>query len=166
MMDNSTPTTIIIFGGSGDLTRRKLIPALFNLYIKDRLPANCNIVGTARSKLDSTEFRRLMRASVKEFFQGEFSTEKWETFEKRLHYIPGSYSEETEYTKLNKALEDIEGETAYRLYYLATPPQFFGEIIAQLGNAGMVQEKSSDKAGELPVWRKWGQWINPIQPIL
>ena len=64
MAENPTPTTIVIFGASGDLTRRKLVPALFSLCRKNRLPANCNIVGFASSKLDTVEFRRRMRTGV------------------------------------------------------------------------------------------------------
>lgn len=154
MKNNSIPTTIIIFGGSGDLTRRKLIPALFSLCRKNRLPANCNIIGFSTSKLDISEFRRRMRAGADEFMQEAFSTEEWETFADRLHYISGSFTEAADYTALKKTLREIEGKTAHRLYYLATPPRFFGEIVAQLGRAGMVQEKASNKVGEVPIWRR------------
>jgi len=154
-MKNKKPSiTIVIFGGSGDLANRKLIPALFSLSQKERLPINCNIVGFSSSKLDTEEYRRLMRVSIDKFFKESFSEEEWETFVKRLHYISGSFTEGTDYSVLEQTLKNVEGGSAHRLYYLATPPRFFAEIVAQLGQAGMVQEELSEKEGEKELWRR------------
>jgi glucose-6-phosphate 1-dehydrogenase len=154
-MNSKTPsTTIVIFGGSGDLANRKLIPALFSLSQKERLPINCNIVGFSSSKLDTEEYRRLMRVSIDEFFKESFSEEQWETFVKRLHFISGSFTEGTDYAVLEQTLKNVEGGSAHRLYYLATPPRFFAEIVAQLGQAGMVQEEPPEKEGDKESWRR------------
>jgi glucose-6-phosphate 1-dehydrogenase len=91
-----------------------------------------------------------MRTGVDGFFGGAFEAADWESFADRLHYIPGGFTEDNDYAALEQALKVIEGRDAHRLYYLATPPQFFAEIVAQLGKAGMVQEKG-EGAG---VWRR------------
>jgi len=150
MSNQVTATTIIIFGASGDLTRRKLIPALFSLCLKHRISANFNIVGFASSKLDNREFKQQMRTGVDEFFRDDFDEADWESFADRLHYIPGGFTQENDYAALKQALKAIEAKDAHRLYYLATPPRFFAEIVAQLGKAGMVGEKGAG-AG---VWRR------------
>jgi len=150
MSKDSIPTTIVIFGASGDLTRRKLIPALLSLCCKNRLPVNLNIVGFASSKLDTIEFRRRMRTGVDEFAQDEFSAAEWESFANRLHFVSGDFTKEDDYAALEKTLRAIEGGEAHRLYYLATPPRFFAEIVAQLGSAGMIQEN----ARETGSWRR------------
>ena len=78
--DKLTCSTIVILGASGDLTRRKLVPSLFNLYRKDRLPANTQIVGFARRPLSDDVFRARMRDGVKEFSGATFATYVWESF--------------------------------------------------------------------------------------
>ena len=142
-MAQSSPTTIVIFGASGDLTRRKLVPALFSLCRKNRLPANTNIVGFAFTDWDTAEFHRQMQTGIDEFVQESFSATDWSVFADRLHYVSGGFTEAADYTALQMALNKIEGEKANRLYYLATPPRFFADIVAQLGAAGMVQEAVS-----------------------
>ena len=85
-MSNQLPTTIIIFGASGDLTRRKLMPALYNSYLKDRLPAKLQIVGFARRPWDDAAFREPLRSGVEEFSDA-FDETEWEKFVKRIQYF-------------------------------------------------------------------------------
>ncbi len=143
-------TTIVIFGASGDLTRRKLVPALFSLYRKERLPADFNIIGFAWTKWKTDDFRQRMRGGVDEFTQEAFSESDWVAFESRLHYVSGSFSELNDYALLQDTLHELEGETADRLYYLATSPRFFAEIIAHLGAAGMNGDGKDQASG----WRR------------
>ena len=150
MSETSKATTIVIFGASGDLTRRKLVPALFNLYRKERLPADCNIIGFAWTKWNTAEFRQRMRSGVDEFTQESFSESDWAVFVNRLHYVSGSFTEHEDYTLLQKTLIGLEGKSADRLYYLATSPRFFAEIVAQLGAAGMNDEGTDHSSG----WRR------------
>ena len=149
----SSSTTIIIFGASGDLTRRKLVPALFRLYCQNRLPANFNMVGFAVSAWETNEFRRQMRGGVDEFMRDPFRESDWEAFAHRLHYVAGGFTEASDYVRLQNTLQEIEGEAAHRLYYLATPPRFFTDIVAQLGAAGMAEEPLNE-AGRPTVWRR------------
>jgi glucose-6-phosphate 1-dehydrogenase len=150
LSQKSNATTIVIFGASGDLTRRKLVPALFSLYRKGRLPADCHIVGFAWTKWNTAEFRQRMRSGVDEFSQEAFSEADWAVFVTRLHYIPGSFTELEDYNTLQEILHELEGKTADRLYYLATPPGFFAEIVARLGASGMSEEREDHATG----WRR------------
>jgi glucose-6-phosphate 1-dehydrogenase len=153
MIDQALSTTLVIFGASGDLTRRKLIPALFRLYRQKLLPAHFNIVGFARTRLDAAEFRRQMRLGVDEFAGEAPGQSQWELFADRLHYVAGRFTEADDYTRLRQALQEIEGDPAHRLYYLATPPRFFGDIVARLGEAGLHGEPV-DEAGDVIAWRR------------
>ncbi|MFQ5399312.1 MAG: glucose-6-phosphate dehydrogenase [Anaerolineae bacterium] len=154
MPDPLPPTTLVIFGASGDLTRRKLVPALFSLCRKNRLPTGYNIVGFAFSQWDTAEFRRQMRAGVDEFVAESFTPAEWKTFADHLHYVSGGFTEAADYAALQAALREIEGKTASHLYYLATPPRFFAEIVAQLGVAKMVQENAAGEGGATAARRR------------
>ena len=153
MPDNNQPTTIVIFGASGDLTRRKLVPALFRLYRQNRLPTHFSIVGFAVTEWDTAEFRRQMRSGVEQFTREPFSEGAWEAFANQLHYAVGGFTEPADYTQLQETLNRIEGGEVHQLYYLATPPRFFSDIIARLGAAGMVQEQP-DETGAVASWRR------------
>jgi glucose-6-phosphate 1-dehydrogenase len=134
------PTSIVIFGASGDLTSRKLIPALFDLYRKKRLLEPFHIVGFAWTKWDTDEFRRQMTAAIQEFDPEDYNESLWLSFMARLDYVAGSFTEPTDYAQLEAKLVALEGSDADRLYYLATPPRFFLDIIQQLGAKEMTNE--------------------------
>lgn len=140
MPDRKQPVTIVIFGASGDLTRRKLVPGLFNLFRRGALPEQFTIAGFARSEMSSDSFRQQMREAMDEFHTGDIKPAEWQQFAGRLHYMPGEFSIAGDYAHLNSFLAELENGPANRLYYLATAPQFFGEIIEQLGAARMVHE--------------------------
>jgi len=154
MSEPAMPTTIVISGASGDLTHRKLIPALFKLHRNDLLPAICQIVGFASTLWDSVDFRRQMRAGIAEFSLGSYSDLELDTFIERLYYTSGSFTEAADYMALCSFLDKIEGGAAHRLFYLATPPRFFADIVAQLGAAGMAQETPQGDERELHLWRR------------
>jgi glucose-6-phosphate 1-dehydrogenase len=140
-----TPLTIVIFGASGDLTQHKLIPALFQLFGKGRLPAETEIVGVARSPLSDEQFRARM-APEKKAANGR----SWGEFAQRLHYVSGDAAAagglESLQSWLRRAKRDRDGD---RLYHLAVSPELYGPIIARLGEAGLVRELG-DQGG----WRR------------
>lgn len=140
-MDNSKPTTIVIFGASGDLTRRKLIPALFNSFAKGRMPEDFHIVGFARRPWDHATFKALLLEGLHEFAADAFEAEKWEKICERTHYVQGNLTEPDDFAHLNTYLAEIENEPANRLYYLAIAPRFFVPVVEHLGAADMVTEK-------------------------
>ncbi len=137
---NTTTTTILIFGASGDLTRRKLIPALFNSYRKGRLPENFHIVGFARRPWDDDEFRELLHEGMLEFAPEAFTAEKWSEFAPHITYFQGNLDTPADYDHLPTYLADLENGPVNRLYYLATAPEFFVPIVKNLGATAMADE--------------------------
>lgn len=142
-------TSIVIFGASGDLTWRKLIPALYNNFLKGRLSDCANIVGIARRSFSDEEFRSHLQGGVEQFSPETFDPEKWERFAEKLRYFSGTFGDERVYPELNTYLLTLEGEPANRLYYLATAPEYYQVIASHLGRAGMSQERGSDNG-----WRR------------
>ena len=137
---DSLPVTIVVFGASGDLTQRKLIPALFNLFRKHRLREKFFIVGVARTAMDDDAFRKTLLEGVKQFASYQYTDEEWQAFAAHLSYHACDISAEGEEHKLAQALGALEGGPACRLYYMATPPKFFPGIAAALGRADMLKE--------------------------
>lgn len=136
------PVSMVIFGATGDLTHRKLIPGLYALYRKNRLPANFQVFGTSRSEWSSAEFRQRMHAAILEFRPDAFQQADWDEFATRIQYIPGNFNDPQAYRRLNEALLSAEEHGGDRLYYLAVAPGFFAEIVNQLGAANMADESS------------------------
>jgi len=144
-MDASFPTTIVIFGASGDLTRRKLMPALFSNFKKSRLPQRFTIVGFARKNWDDDTFRTTVQAGVREFGNG-FDPGKWEAFAPRLRYCRGDLTAARDYAGLKTMLQELEAGSANRLYYLAVGPQFFPPALENLGAHQMAAENGGRRA--------------------
>lgn len=139
-MSDSKPTTFVIFGASGDLTRRKLIPALFNSYCKRRLPAQFNIVGFARRPWDNLAFRQILQAGMEEFAPKAYNAAEWQDFSANISYVKGDLNTLRDYQVLKQHLVSMENGPGNRLYYLATAPRFFAPIVENLGTADMVKE--------------------------
>ena len=133
--------TIVIFGASGDLTSRKLIPALYQLFRKQRLPPDVKIVGFSRTAHGDDEWRGKLAESTAEFAGKQFDPEVWRRFARAIHYQPGDLETESEVRKLAERLESLEPASGgARIYYLATAPQFYEAAVAGLGAAGLADE--------------------------
>lgn len=130
--------SIVIFGASGDLARRKLVPALYSLYEKARLPDDFRIVGFARSEFDEASFRERMREAVAEFGDS-YREEIWKEFAPRLYYVQGQYDEEESLRRLQERLDELEPGGAGRLYHLSVPPSLYTSIVETLGDLGLVR---------------------------
>ena len=136
--------TIIIFGASGDLTSRKLIPALFRLDSVGLLPEDCNVVGVARTAFTSEAFRQQLEPKVKEAIRsmGEsWYPGTWNRFARRLHYVPGDAAQPGGVQALGDFLKAREGDAGGdRLYYLAVAPELYMQIASRLSEAGFNKE--------------------------
>jgi glucose-6-phosphate 1-dehydrogenase len=136
------PFSLVIFGASGDLTRRKLVPALWSLYAARTLPEPFTIIGAARTELTDGAFRQQMRAAVTEFARLKIpSPPVWERFAQSLYYVAGDPSGPDLYMRLRQRLEEIErarGGATNRIFYCATPPSLYDDIIGNLGEAGLA----------------------------
>ncbi len=141
MSEPSAPApTVIIFGASGDLTRRKLVPALYNLFRKGRIPPATRIIGYARSDFGHDAFRQQMREGIQEF-SGHLDEAVWAGFSTNLYYLPGNPNAVDDFRRLDALARELEaGWPAGRLYYLSTPPSLYADIAAMLGQADMHAE--------------------------
>ena len=133
--------TIVIFGASGDLTSRKLIPAIYALFCKKRLPPETHIVGVARSRFTDDDWRKSLRETTREFAAKGFQEETWNAFAPWVHYQPGDIGDASDFVELGQRLRQIEGSVAAtRVYYLATAPRFYEEAAERLGASGLADE--------------------------
>ncbi|MEX0756015.1 MAG: glucose-6-phosphate dehydrogenase [Actinomycetota bacterium] len=133
------PQVIVIFGASGDLTRRKLLPAFYNLYLDGRMPEGFAIVGYSRSELSDDDFRRIARDAVAEHTSHTPDGQVWASFADRLAYVPGEFSQPGGMNHISEALAQIdlrEGTLGNRFYYAATPPAAYPDIVRRIGEAG------------------------------
>jgi glucose-6-phosphate 1-dehydrogenase len=134
------PQVVVIFGASGDLTRRKLLPAFYHLFVEGMLPEGFAIVGYARSQMDDEAFRERARDAIRVFAKGDPQGEEWEEFSRRLSYVAGEFDSERCMEDLRHRLEGIDrsfGTEGRRFYYAATPPTAYPLIAARLAESEM-----------------------------
>ncbi|MDQ3804188.1 MAG: glucose-6-phosphate dehydrogenase [Acidobacteriota bacterium] len=135
------PCAVVIFGASGDLAKRKLIPALYRLVQERLLPAEFAIVGLGRTAMTDDEFRERMKASVAEFSEAKgVDEEVWRSFAQGLRYLPSNIQNPEDYVRLAALLEEVDrgrGTQGNRLFYLSTAPEFYAEAVRRLGEAGL-----------------------------
>ena len=146
---------MVIFGASGDLTAGKLIPALFRLEEKGRLPDAFRILGTARRPWSDVEFRRHLQAAASGLPELDAAGAAWTDFQEKIHYLPGDIEDEDHFRALGDRLQALEEGPADRLYYLATSPRHFAPVVRSLGAAGMTAE--SKGARRVVVEKPFGQ---------
>lgn len=135
---NVPACTLVIFGASGDLTQRKLVPALHSLNCDDLLPESIQVLGVSRTEMTDAEFRQHLKQGVVE--HGRFEAQMWDRFAKRLYYMPGSYDEPETFQRLRDRLKQFDkevGTQGNRLFYLAIPPFLYTEVIRMLGECGL-----------------------------
>jgi glucose-6-phosphate 1-dehydrogenase len=135
------PCTIVIFGASGDLTRRKLLPALYNLLLDGLLPNNFAVLGLGRKTLPDEDFRNIAREGIEQFSRQSLEHNKWNTFQGRLFYCAGDIADSDYYVTIGNRLKDIESQynlPGNRIFYLAIPPSAFSPACEGLHQAGLV----------------------------
>ncbi|MEZ4569044.1 MAG: glucose-6-phosphate dehydrogenase [Thermomicrobiales bacterium] len=145
------PATIVIFGASGDLTHRKLIPALYDLAYERLLPAGFTIVGFAHRDYNDESFCEYARDGIEQFSRNPIDTSIWESFSTGIRYVRGDFTVEEDFEKLARALQSIDeqrGTMGNHLYYLATPPRFYEPIVCGLADNGL------ESAGDGSAWRR------------
>ncbi|HTB91308.1 MAG TPA: glucose-6-phosphate dehydrogenase [Candidatus Sulfotelmatobacter sp.] len=137
------PCSVILFGASGDLAKRKVIPALYDLAQHDSLGERYAILGFARTPMTDETFRASIGEAAKTISEvGPIEPAKWDAFSSNLHYSAGEYGDPDSYVKLAKRLSEIDAEKKLggnRLFYLSTPPEVYPDIVEQLGRAGLAR---------------------------
>ena len=133
-------TAFVIFGASGDLTARKLIPALYNNYRKKRLPEAVHIIGFSRSNFSDDAFREKMKKSVVAFDPDQFDNDIWKEFAQNLYYQSGDIENIDHYYALAQRISQLENRPDNMLFYLATAPGLYYKVIARLLEASLTVE--------------------------
>ena len=139
------PCLMIIFGASGDLTKRKLVPAICNLAAANLLPAHFGIVGFAFDPLTTETFRQQLDEEIKTFATSPIDPEFWKSLLARTFYVQGDFKDPAAYQKLKEQIDRAEADyktDANRLVYLAVAPAFFSEIVQQISRIGLTQQQS------------------------
>lgn len=161
------PQTLVIFGATGDLTHRKLIPALYCLGTVGLLPEKMAIVGFGRSDRKDAEFREGLRQAVQE--SGiHLQTREWESFAHRITYCRGGYDDQASFERLAKDLARIGEETGAedrRLFYLATPPNIYADVVHNLGLARLNKPEKQDGWVRLIVEKPFGHDLATAQRL-
>ena len=162
-------TALVIFGASGDLTHRKLVPALYNLAVDGYLPSGFLVIGASRSKFSDQEFRDHLLESVKKHSRRELDPKVWERFSKSIYYQPTDANTPADFTALRARIEQLCKERAEDfnyLYYLATSPDFFRPVAANLKLAGLVEPIEDGKRSTcLVVEKPFGDDLKSAQAL-
>jgi len=141
-LPSAKPCVVVIFGATGDLTKRKLMPALCRLLDQGCLES-VSILGIGRNPMSEDEFQKMVREALEGSKKIEhLDEEQWRRFSERLHYMAGELDDENTYNQVSTRLEELakEGASKNRLFYLATPPSLFSMIVKQLGESGLANE--------------------------
>lgn len=142
---STEPCVMVIFGATGDLTHRKLLPALYSLALEHPLPAGFSVVGFARRPYSDEEFRKQVLDSINEFSrQKPVNPQVWESFASGIHYLQSNFTDPEGYDQLNTLLIKLDqerGTSGNRIFYLSTPPSQYPEIIQRIGAAGLNRNR-------------------------
>src|SRR5439155_22326984 len=135
------PVTIVIFGGAGDLAHRKLLPALYNLYLDGLLPARFAVVGAGRKETSDADYREFAKDGVKKFSRRPPEQASWQTFAESLFFVNAALDDPAAFAALGARLDTIEHERGLpgnRIYYLAVPPSMFVPTVKNLRHARFI----------------------------
>jgi glucose-6-phosphate 1-dehydrogenase len=139
------PCVMVIFGATGDLTKRKLIPALLNLAQEGVLSKQFAIVGFAGNDLTTETFRKILGEQMPQFAPDPIDLEMWESLSQRIYYVQGDFQDPGAYKRLQLQIseaEELHNTGGNKFFYLAVAPRFFAPIVQQLGNAGLTKEEN------------------------
>jgi glucose-6-phosphate 1-dehydrogenase len=142
---SADPCVMVIFGAAGDLTRRKLIPALYNLAKLQLLSREFAVVGVARAQMSTDDFRKKASEDIKQFASEPVDPDLWEWFVRRLYYVAGAFDDKAVYPQLKETLQKVDKDHSTHgnyFFYLATAPDYFGPIVENLADAGLMTEEN------------------------
>jgi glucose-6-phosphate 1-dehydrogenase len=134
------PTTMVIFGGTGDLAHRKLLPAIYNLAHEGALPERFNLIAVSRSDIPHDDYRAMARESIEQHSRRKPDDQVLSKLLEQVRYVPGTFDDDSVYEQLDQQLKEFDGEAGIefnRLFYLSTAPTFFPVIVGKLGDHGL-----------------------------
>lgn len=160
---------VVIFGASGDLTKRKLVPAIYNLGLDNLLPSDFFLIGFGRKPIADDAFRDLAEGSLKEFSRRELDDKIWSRLKANSCYIDGPYDQADGYIKLKQQIEDYEkqiGRDLQVLFYVSTPPNVFPDVVSQLGACGLAARNvSTPLASKVVVEKPFGKDLESARSL-
>ncbi|NEP18313.1 MAG: glucose-6-phosphate dehydrogenase [Leptolyngbya sp. SIO4C1] len=159
------PQILVIFGASGDLTQRKLVPSLYKMRLERRLPPELTIVGVSRRDWSHDYFRDHLHQGIEEFGGGITNPMVWDSFSQGLFYCPGDIDKPESYQKLKAFLSELDekrGTRGNRVFYLSVAPRFFAEASQQLGAAGMLDNPDKQR---LIIEKPFGRDLSSAQVL-
>jgi glucose-6-phosphate 1-dehydrogenase len=158
------PTSLVIFGATGDLTRRKLLPALYHLSRGQRLPARFSIIGVARDPLGEDGFRTQFTESLRQFAGAEADDPVAASLARRMHYVGGDFSDPSLFQRVAATLRDINSDGG-ALFYLAIPPSAYANVIEQLGATGLSKAESPERWRRVIVEKPFGTDLDSAREL-
>jgi glucose-6-phosphate 1-dehydrogenase len=163
------PTTMVIFGASGDLTKRKLVPALYSLARDRLLPPTFNVVGVARRSIEDDVFRTAMREATDKYARRRpVEPSLWKSFADGIFYVNGTFEDPATYQRLKKRLAEIDKERdtgGNRVFYLSTPPSEYPIIVKQLGAAGLINRDQGAPFTRVIIEKPFGRDLESAQSL-
>ena len=160
------PTALVIFGATGDLARRKLLPALYNLAHEGSLPAHFELIGVARHEQAHEDFRRVARESIEQFSRRRPEPDVLDALLANVRFVPGTFDEDRIYDNLERTLavfDERAGRPLDRVFYLSTAPQFFSLIASKLGAAGL--NRSPDRDVRIVIEKPFGHDLRSARDL-
>ena len=155
------PCAVILFGASGDLAKRKVIPAMYDLAQHKSLGERYSIIGFARTPMNDDSFRAMTTEAAKTISEvGPIDPVKWNEFASNLYYSPGDYGDQNSYAQLAKRLAEIDAEKTLggnQLFYLSTPPEVYPDIVEQLGRAGLARPANPNSWVRIIIEKPFGR---------
>ena len=141
-MSNPPPTILVIFGASGDLTARKLAPAIFNLSKDNLLPGDCYLIGVGRTPMKDNSFREFLKESLGKHSRRDIGEDEWQKLESKIFFHSGAYDDLQSFVLLEEKILELEQELSKQaqcLFYISTPPSVFESILEHLGKSGLAK---------------------------
>jgi glucose-6-phosphate 1-dehydrogenase len=165
----SDPCAVILFGASGDLAKRKVIPALFDLAAHNSLGSRYAIIGFARTPMNDDSFRSALCDATKTMSElGDVDPAQWDNFASNLFYSPGDYSDQQAYAQLAKRIAELDAQKnlgGNRLFYLSTPPEVYPDIVEQLGRAGLSRPANSKSWVRIIIEKPFGRDLTTAKEL-
>ena len=164
----TNPCCLVIFGGSGDLAQRKLIPALYNLEISGALPNEFAVVGVGRREMTDEAYREFARMGVEKFSRSGIDHDAWARLEEKISYHKGAIDDSDSYRRLADELSEIEmndGTEGNRIFYLSIPPSTFGSCIDHLDEAGLITPPGEERFTRVIVEKPIGRDLESARAL-
>src|SRR5438874_8354298 len=162
------PCIMVIFGAAGDLTRRKLIPALYNLAKAQLLSREFAIVGVAHNAMSTDDFRKKLSDDIRRYAGSEIDPDTWEWFTRRIYYITAEFDDKDLYSKLKTDLAKLDNDHSTHgnyFFYLATAPRFFGPVVEQLAAGGLMDESKGHQWRRVIVEKPFGHDLDSAKSL-